>query len=741
MDNTILGRLSKLMTGKVSRWVVIAAWIVMTVLLTFTLPAVNDQTVNVSSDLPADSDSVVADELIKKEFPNASGIPALLTWHREGGLTDADLVEIQNLSKELTENPLKEQSFLPPLHNVPLPALQQSVSEDGTTFVQPLFFEENAETDVLKENIETINQMVGERVGTDPSKVKTDSENLSLRITGPVGISVDASGLFAGADVQLLMATVVLVLVVLLLIYRSPLLAIIPLIGVGFAYLVTSPILGFMADQGLITVDAQAISIMTVLLFGAGTDYCLFLISHYRAELRVHENKRDAMIAAFKDSSGAIAMSGLTIVVSLLTLLVAKYGAYHRFAVPFSLSILIMMLAALTLVPALLSVFGRVSFFPIIPRTTNMEEERAKKKGKPVKKQKETGRIGKWIGTVVTTKPWTVILTCLILFGVLAGYSSQIKYSYDILSSFPEDINSREGYAVISDAYSPGELAPATVVVDTDGKDIDITDSLKNISVIETVSDPVGSESNKDLQSYEVKFNINPYDAKAIDSIQDIRNSVEKELKDANISSVDEKVWIGGQTATQFDKRDTVKADEFLVFPIIIVLISILLLAYLRSVTAMIYLMGTVILSFFAAMGLGWIILHYFMGVDAIEGTIPLYSFVFLVALGEDYNIFMVSSIWRKKKTMPIKRAIKEGVMETSGVITSAGIILAATFSVLATLPIQVLVQFGLITAIGVLMDTFIVRPFLVPAITALLGRRAFWPSKAPLYEDKEKAN
>lgn len=741
MDNTILGRLSKLMTGKISRWVVIAAWIVMTVLLTFTLPAVNDQTVNVSSDLPADSDSVVADELIKKEFPNASGIPALLTWHREGGLTDADLAEIQNLSKELTENPLKEQSFLPPLHNVPLPALQQSVSEDGTTFVQPLFFEENAETDVLKENIENINQIVAERVGTDPSKVKTDSENLSLRITGPVGISVDASGLFAGADVQLLMATVVLVLVVLLLIYRSPLLAIIPLIGVGFAYLVTSPILGFMADQGWITVDAQAISIMTVLLFGAGTDYCLFLISHYRAELRVHENKRDAMIAAFKDSSGAIAMSGLTIVVSLLTLLVAKYGAYHRFAVPFSLSILIMMLAALTLVPALLSVFGRVSFFPIIPRTTNMEEERAKKKGKPVKKQKETGRIGKWIGTVVTTKPWTVILTCLILFGVLAGYSSQIKYSYDILSSFPEDINSREGYAVISDAYSPGELAPATVVVDTDGKDIDITDSLKNISVIETVSDPVGSESNKDLQSYEVKFNINPYDAKAIDSIQDIRNSVEKELKDANISSVDEKVWIGGQTATQFDKRDTVKADEFLVFPIIIVLISILLLAYLRSVTAMIYLMGTVILSFFAAMGLGWIILHYFMGVDAIEGTIPLYSFVFLVALGEDYNIFMVSSIWRKKKTMPIKRAIKEGVMETSGVITSAGIILAATFSVLATLPIQVLVQFGLITAIGVLMDTFIVRPFLVPAITALLGRRAFWPSKAPLYEDKEKAN
>lgn len=301
-------------------------------------------------------------------------------------------------------------------------------------------------------------------------------------------------------------------------------------------------------------------------------------------------------------------------------------------------------------------------------------------------------------------------------------------------------MNSREGYKVISDSYTPGELAPATVVVDTDGKDIDLADELKKMNLVESVTDPINSKSNKDLQSYEVTFNINPYDIEAINSIPDIRSLAEKELKAANISAVDEKVWIGGQTATQFDKRDTVKTDEFMIIPIIIVLISLLLLAYLRSVTAMIYLMGTVILSFFAAMGLGWIILHYFMGVEAIEGTIPLYSFVFLVALGEDYNIFMVSSIWRKKKTMPIKQAIREGVAETSGVITSAGIILAATFSVLATLPIQVLVQFGLITALGVLMDTFIVRPFLVPAITALLGRRAFWPSKVAIHEEKESA-
>ena len=741
MNDTLLEKISKRMTGKISRWVVIAAWLIVTIVLSLTLPPVGDHTKDNAANLPADADSVVADELMKEEFPNSLGIPALLTWHREGGLTDADLAEVQSLTKTLTETPLNQQSYVPPLHQVPLPALKGSVSEDGTTFVQPIFFEEDAETDVLAANLTDMQDIISGQVNENPFEEKTDSENLSIRVTGPAGIAVDTTALFKGADFQLLLATVILVLVVLLLIYRSPLLAIIPLVGVSFAYAVTSPILGFMADQGWITVDSQAVSIMTVLLFGAGTDYCLFLISHYRTELRKHENKRQALIAAFKDSSGAIAMSGLTIVISLLALLVATYGAYQRFAVPFSLSILVMMIAALTLVPALLAVFGRASFYPMVPRTTQMEEARAKKKGKPVKHRKEAGRIGQWIGHIVTTKPWAVLVISLIIFGILAGYSSQIKYSYDLLSSFPEEMDSREGYAVISEAFSPGELAPTTIVVDTDGEALDLTKTLSDISLVDSVSEPVPSQSNPDLQAYELTFNINPYDIEAIQFIPELRNIVEKEIEAAGISNAEEKVWISGQTATEYDKTQTVKRDEFTIFPIIIVLIALLLVAYLRSIIAMLYLMGTVILSFFAAMGLGWIILHHFMGIEAIEGTIPLYSFVFLIALGEDYNIFMISSIWRKKKFMPIKQAIKEGVTETSGVITSAGIILAATFSVLATLPIQVLVQFGLITALGVLMDTFIVRPFLVPAITALLGKHAFWPSKANRYQEKDSSN
>ncbi|MNW56875.1 putative membrane protein YdgH [compost metagenome] len=175
--------------------------------------------------------------------------------------------------------------------------------------------------------------------------------------------------------------------------------------------------------------------------------------------------------------------------------------------------------------------------------------------------------------------------------------------------------------------------------------------------------------------------------------------------------------------------------DAKVIIPIVIGLIALLLLVYLRSLVAMIYLILTVVLSYFSALGLGWIVIHDFMGAAAIQGLIPVYAFVFLVALGEDYNIFLISSIWKKRKEMPLKQAIQEGVTETGGVITSAGLILAGTFAVLATLPIQVLVQFGIITAIGVLLDTFVVRPFLVPAITMLLGKWAFWPGR---HEEKK---
>lgn len=345
-----------------------------------------------------------------------------------------------------------------------------------------------------------------------------------------------------------------------------------------------------------------------------------------------------------------------------------------------------------------------------------------------------------WIGRVVITKPWTVLAITLVLLGGLAAFSTQVKFTYDLLSSFPEDVPSREGFTVIGEQFSQGELAPVKVIVDAEGKETDLKQRLESLDYISKVGDAQQGAENANITAFDVEFNLNPYSMEAMQHIPDLRATAEQALQDAGVANVDSQVWIDGQTAEQYDIEVTGERDAKIIIPVVIGMITLLLLLYLRSIVATAYLIATVVLSYFSALGLGWIIIHYGLGADAIQGAIPLYSFVFLVALGEDYNIFMISSIWQKRKTMPLRQAIREGVGETSSVITSAGLILAGTFAVLATLPIQVLVQFGIITAVGVMLDTFLVRPFMVPAITALLGKWAFWPGKyVPIAEKNEE--
>lgn len=718
----------RFVAGKRSKWITLAVWIIVVGALSALWPMVNKEVKNNAANLQADTPSVQAEKVAAEQFGSV-GIPALIVWHREGGLKNEDLGHVQKLYAELGAAPVLHQEFVPPLDKVPVQALTAQLSKDGSTLVTPVLFSSGASSDQLKEGAEQLKEQAAKTFGADPFAAGTESGGeLSARVTGPVGISIDASGLFKNADFKLMMATVVLVLAILLLIYRSPILALIPIVAVGFAYGAISPLLGLMASKGWSTVDSQAVSIMTVLLFGAGTDYCLFLISHFRHLLKEEASKGRALVHAITETSGAIAMSGFTVVLSLFALLLAKYGAYHRFAVPFSVSIFVMVIASLTLVPALLAIFGRVSFYPFIPRTPEMEEERARRKGKAVRspKPKKESFAGRW----VVTKPWLIVIVTLVVLGGLAAFSSQVKFTNDIMSSFPKNMASREGYDLIGKQFSPGTLAPIKLMVDTGGQGDVLGEKLKGMSFVSSVSEPKQGEKNANILAYDIELNINPYSPEAIGLIPDLRGIAERSLQEAGIASPADKVWISGQTATQYDTRETGDRDTMAIIPVVIGMITLLLLVYLRSVTATVYLVLTVILSYFSALGLGWIIIHYGLGADAIQSAIPLYSFVFLVALGEDYNIFMISSIWKKRKEMPLKQAIKEGVGETGSVITSAGLILAGTFAVLASLPIQVLVQFGIITAVGVLLDTFIVRPFLVPAITALLGRFAFWPSR-----------
>lgn len=559
----------RVVAGKRSKWITLAVWIIVVGVLSAMWPMVNKEVQNNAANLQSDTPSVQAEKVAEEQFSGGTGVPALLVWHREGGMKEEDLKHIQKLYADWTATPVANQDFVPPLDKMPIQALQIQLSEDKSTLVTPVLFKKDADSDQLKEGVEQLKSQAAKEMGADPFAAKQDSASeLSARVTGPVGISIDASGLFKNADFKLMLATVILVLVFLLLIYRSPILAFIPLIAVGFAYGAVSPLLGMMASKGWITVDSQAISIMTVLLFGAGTDYCLFLISHFRHLLKEEGSKSKALLRSITESGGAIAMSGFTVVLALLALMLAKYGAYHRFAIPFSVSILVMVIASLTLVPALLAIFGRVSFFPFIPRTPEMEVERARKKGKPapVRKPKRES----WIGNLVVSKPWMIVIITLVVLGGLASFSTQVKFTYDIMSSFPKDMSSREGFDMIGKQFSEGELAPVKVIVDAEGKEEALGKKLADLPYVDTVSQPAKGEKNANIVAYDIELKMNPYSIEAMNHIPDLRKVAEQSLQDAGIAAPADKVWISGQTATQYDTKETGDRDTMIIIPVVI---------------------------------------------------------------------------------------------------------------------------------------------------------------------------
>lgn len=719
-----------LVANSKSRWATIFIWILLIGIFSYVWPQVNDRETTDNQLLPEDAMSVEAGKLQNEEFSDDAGTPLLLVWYRDDGLETSDFEAIQAVYGELDEDPVAHQTFIPPFAEAPPEALMGSASDDGAALSTPVFFDDDASTDQLHASLEELQQRIEQEFGTDIVEDDLDDSGLHVRFSGPVGIQTDAVSLFSNADITLLITTVLLVFILLILLYRSPILAIVPLVAVGIAYGLISPLLGFLADKGWIVVDSQAISIMTVLLFGAGTDYCLFLISRYREELRREEDKYVALKHAVRGTGGTIMMSSMTTVLGLLSLGLAYYASYERFAVPFSLSIFIMGIAALTLLPAILALLGRIAFIPFIPRPEKMIQEIEEKKGKKLRRPKPSHRIGKKIGAWVTEKPWLIIATTVIVLGGLAAFVPKMQFTYGLLDSFPEDMPSREGFSIIQEHYPPGEIAPVNIIVDTEGKDLALQDELADLSYVESVDDPSDGSENDALKEWTMTLSISPYSTEAVESIPDIKALVVSNLEKSGITHAEDNVWIGGETATLYDTEEITNRDQSLIMPVLLLVIAVLLVVYLRSIVAMVYLLATVLLSYLSALGLGWILLHHVFDVPEIQGLIPLYAFVFLVALGEDYNIFLVSSIWRKRREMPLKQAISESVGETGSVISSAGLILAGTFSVLAVLPLQVLVHFGTITAIGILLDTFIVRPLLVPAITTVLGRFAFWPGE-----------
>ncbi len=692
-------------------WLSLGIWIALTVILSGLAPGGNEfLESNKDAGLPADVESIIADRELEKHFPQDDGMPIFAVFHKEEGITDEEIQTFAEALEILKTDATFDEVETLPLSKLDLEIQKTFLSENEKTFFVPLTLQKELEGNDLHDLVVAMKDIVGKNI----------DDSIEVSWTGPGAIASDALELFSRADIVLLLSTVGLLLVLLLVIYRSPLLTLIPLVGAGITYAVVDRLIGLSASAGLFTTESQALSIMTILLFAVVTDYSLLIFSRYREELRIHESADAAMRETMRHVKEPIFFSGSTIVLGVSTLFFTLYEPYRNFAPVFAIAAGVMLIAGLTLLPALFALIGRKAFWPIIPKFGE----------KVIEKKTIWGTVA----NKVTKRPvlFLIPITLLLLLG--SWNVTNLDESYDLIDSFPEDLSSRVGYERLADSFSPGSLAPGTLLFVSE-KELGMEELQKAIETIEekpgvdsvTVQGNPLSEDKKSAK-FSLTLEGNPYAMEAFEVVEELRNDGQEIMTAAGV--VDTKMHIAGESARYLDITDINKRDTWQVMISMTILISIMLGLQTRSIIAPIYMMGTILLSYAATVGLSLYLFEQFLGLEAINYRIPLYTFVFLVALGVDYSIMLIARIREEMLSMPFEDAVRKGLERTGGVISSAGIILAATFLVLTTMPISELKLFGIMMAFGILIDTFIVRPLLIPAILILLGKWSFWPKK-----------
>ncbi|MGM9929153.1 MAG: MMPL family transporter [Bacillus sp. (in: firmicutes)] len=719
----MFSRIATIVSSKKGVGITLTIWLLLTIVLSVFAPAARDHISSVEgTGLPEDSLIEQGNTAFNRYFTNDEGTPAIFIFTADQPLTEEDLTSIANATKKISDEKIAEVKEIVPLYQLPAPALQAFISEDGTSLSLPVILKEDLET---KDITKALNQLK-----TEVDQSITDA--ISYKITGPAAIASDATKLFEQADVVLILSTVGLILILLIVIYRSPLLAIIPLLACGIVYVVVDKVLGIAGSQGMF-LDQQTLSIMAILLFAAITDYSLFIFARFREELKVRMNKYESMNRAMRNVSEPIFFSGATVIVSVLMLFFASDAAYRNFAPVFAIAMLIIVLGGITLVPALFTLFGKTAFWPFIPKAT------------PGETQKVT--IWNKLGSFVTKRPRIVIATVTVIMLVFSLNVFNIQYSYNLLKSFPEDSESRVGFELLEEKYSSGSLAPTTVLLTADQPltdeqlsaflaELEKQDGIESISV----SQADWISKNGEAAQWNMILTDDPYSREAIDTIKSLQEKANTLIENSGLQA-DSSLYFLGETTLQADIDRANDRDTTTVVSLVTIFITVMLAILTRSIIAPLYMMGTILLSFFSALGLGMFLLDTVFGIDAISSRIPLYTFVFLVALGVDYNIMLVSRIQEEIGHYSVKESVQRGVSFTGGVISSAGLILAATFAVLTTQPIRELFTFGFIVALGVLIDTFIVRSMLVPAIITLLDKWSFWPFKKKSIKQSQQQN
>lgn len=674
---------------KKGMWITLAAWLVVTVALALFAPNAKDYEVSRIVSLPEDAHSVIAQSKVDEYFKDTNGTPGILVFQaKEGSLEPATLVDIY---KQIEDAKIPGVEQVIPLTSLPPQAIQGFLSEDQTTALIPMIFDSSLETTEIKDSKNQILEVV------------EANPDVQLYVTGPAGIATDSLDLFSRADLVLILSTVGLILILLIVIYRSPLLAFIPLLAAVFVYEVVMKLLGIWGKAGL-DLSNQTISIMSILLFAAVIDYSLFVFSRFREELKNHESKYEAMKEAMRETGMPVFFSGGTVLAAMLVLFFAGLGEYRNFAPTFATTMVVIMLASVTLVPALFTLFGRKSFWPKVPKVGSTK----------VKDSSFWSRIGK----LVVKKPGVAVAIVSAILLLSAANMFNLKYEFDTMKSFPEDMPSRQGYEIIEEKFDKGDLAPTTVVFEA--KDSLTKEEQESLSA-QLLEEPLVNDvrlnrtaDNDRVLSYTLTFKEGPYDVKTIDALEDMINRSEEIVDSANVSG---DIYFAGETANKVDDRATNNKDVIVIVLLETLLIFVMLIVLTKSIKMPIYMMGTILISFLAALGLGMFLTNLFFDIDTIANRVPLYAFVFLVALGIDYNIILISRFQEERRKHSVKEAVEIAVANTGGVISSAGLILAATFAVLMTQPIQLLFVFGFIVAVGILLDTFLIRGVLLPGL------------------------
>ena len=695
--------LASFVTGRRTKWIVIGLWILAVVALSplgaKLADVTNDET---ASFLPSDAESTRVQELLKERFPGGETTIGLIVYTRAGGLTGADKRKIARDARRVDDAiPVAEPAQVPFAEGSPPGLVSDGGDAAYTVITVPLDFDRVA--DWGKETRDVIGD---------------GGAGLHTYVTGDLGLWADFEEVFGELDVKLLLATVVLVLVLLGAIYRAPLIAVIPIVVVGLAYQVATGFIYLYADAGN-TVNSNGTSILVVLMFGVGTDYCLLLVSRYREELHRVEDKHEAMARALRRAGPALLASGCTVVAAMLVLLLADTGSTKALGPVSAIGVASVLLAGLTLLPALLTAAGRRGFWPrraAVAYDPDVDLER---------------RAGIWrrFGDRVLRRPGLALVATVALFALFSLGLLAYKEDYSIGGFFKKSVESVDGFDVLGESFPQGALGPTSILVQrqngpaTDADLDEARERVEGIDGVDSVSEPQRSEDGA-IGKIDATFVDDPYSEAALARVDTLRDRVDDLPGGAT-------ALVGAGSAVQEDFNVAAERDLRVIVPVALLVITLILGILLQAIVAPLVLIATVMASFFGTLGLSIFFFIRVEGSAGVDASLPTFAFIFLVALGVDYTIFLMSRVREEASTYGTREGVLRALAATGPVITSAGLILAGTFAVLMTLPVTFAFNIGFMVAVGILLDTFVVRTIMVPAAVELLGDRVWWPSSA----------